>query len=94
MEVCKECDIVYDEISCPLCSANDYWKDLDSDLLSAESRISQLESDIDQLEDLLRDSENRISQLESDIDQLEDLLKVSESKVSELESEIETLESK
>ena len=49
MDICNQCNIVYDEKKCPLCEAKEKIEALEEQLDNAEDEIKGLQEDIEDL---------------------------------------------
>ena len=61
MDICNQCNIVYDESKCPLCEAKEKIEALEEQLDNAEDELKELQ---DEIKDLKRELDKRISEEE------------------------------
>lgn len=46
MNHCKKCDIVYDEVTCPLCDARDKISELEKELEQTKEELDECQFDL------------------------------------------------
>lgn len=51
MNICNQCDIVYDEKNCPLCEAKEKIEALENQLDEQQDEIKDLKDEIEDLKD-------------------------------------------